>query len=275
MSRNILDIPNPDGLDSIVYDTILLERAADGGGAPGAFAQIASIPIDVNNETTHYVDTTGTPTDWYKYRYQLGATQSDYSGYIQYGDYTVRTWIKADIPDADITSVDWDRWRDQVMNDLSLYDLGRYANYVDFVPASFTDEWHDLPMEQRTVVRVDIYDSAGYYITHTPQWEQQIRKIRIINPSPFYTYRVYATAEIRAFKDLDDELFMLLYWGMRLKYLDKRVNDRTNFRKYLSSTKGESVSTQDLLQLKRDAQAEWTSRLIAATRRVAIPALMS
>ncbi|HET7713849.1 MAG TPA: hypothetical protein VFK94_06440 [Patescibacteria group bacterium] len=275
MSRNILDIPNPDGQDSVTYTNILLERAPDVGGAPGTFAQIASITIDVTNEMTHYVDTAGTATDWYRHRYNTGATNSDYSGAIQYGDYTVRQWIKADIVDADITSSDWDRWRDQTMNDIALMDLGRMAPYSTIAPTSYTTEWYDLAAEQRTVVRVDIYDTSGYYITSTPEWEQQGRQIRIVNPNTSLRYRVYATAEIRSFKDLDDELFMLLYWGMRLRYIDKRIADRTHFRKFLGSTKGEEVSTAQLLQLKRDAQAEWVARIQAASRRISVPAMVS
>lgn len=270
MSRNILDIPNPDGQDTLVtYTTILLERAPDNSGSPGIFAQIDSFAIDTSDEMTHYVDPNGALTDWYKYRYQTAdaITQSDYSDPIQYGDYTVRKWIIADIPDAAITTADWDRWRDQTMQDINSAGVGRPAAIQSVTPTSYTDEWHNLNYEMRRVTRVEKYDSGGNFVTVSTQWNQYGNQIRLVNPNSKLTYKIYGIAEIRSMQDLDDELFNCLYWGMRWRYLLFRTNKRMDTRSALGRTKQTDYpALRDFQAMAKEAKAQFDAALVSVQR---------
>lgn len=271
MTRNILELPNPDGQDSIVWTTILLERAPDNGGAPGAFAQIASIAIDTANEDTHYVDAAGAATSWYKHRFSDGVTNDDYSAAIQYGDYLVRQWIKQDIPDADITNTRWDSWRDQAIQDMHNEGLTRPAEIQTLTPTSVTNEWFDLNAEIRRVTHMERYYTNGELMADFNNYTQRGRKLRIKRPIVSAVYKVYGVAEIRCLADLDDELFTVLKWGMRMYYCDWRRLQRLDMRPALSRTRlSDTTTNNDFGALFRDAEFQFRSRVERAKSHQAI-----
>lgn len=275
MASTTLIIPLPsDGITT--YQKVQIYRAPDSGGAPGAWALISTNTLDQYNENTIYTDTGGDTTSWYKYRYADTAVAmfSSDSPNIQAGQYTVKTWLKRDIPDADILDADWDQWRDMAIQEFRNKGIGRpIADPIIVTPSSSTVYFYDIPAAYRTLVRLDIYDAAGNYITVTPQWVQWGRKLRIFRPDTTLTYKAYGLGEIRDLTDIDDELFPLLYWYMRVKYLDKRIEERQNFRMFLNADKVSDVKTGELLDLKlKDAQAQLASRILEAQENWPLPA---
>lgn len=263
MSRNVLRLVNPDGTDSVTYANVLLERAPDAGGTPGVFAQIASIAIDTSNEQTAYVDTTGATTSWYKHRYEIsgGGTLSDYTTAIQFGDYVVRQRIKTDIPDTDITNTMWDQWRDRTVQDMHGAGLGRPAAAQSITPTSNTTEFYNLNAEIRRVVRVDVH-SGDQFVATKQSWYQWGRQLRLVYPLTTLIYKIYGIAQLRGLVDMDDELQEILYWGMRLRYIDFRINERMNFRPFLARTRGTDTGhPRDFQSLKAEAQREWDTRV--------------
>lgn len=277
MAQTTIIAPLPsDGITT--YQKLLIERAPDSSGSPGAYAQIANVALDQYNENTSYIDTSGATTSWYRYRYANTALSifSSYSTDVQAGTYTVKTWLQRDIPDADITSADWDQWRDMGIQEFRNKGIGRpVADALSITPTSNLTYFYDIPAGYRTIIRVDIYDASGNYITATPQWMQWGRKLRIFRPETTWTYKCYGLGEIRDLTDIDDELFPLLYWYMRVKYLDKRIAERQNFRMFLNADKVSDVKTEVLLEMKlKDAQAQLNSRLLEAQENWPIPAGM-
>jgi hypothetical protein len=267
----IVKIPD-DGITT--YQRFDLDRAPDSAGVPGTFANIASPTLDQYNETTIYTDTGGATNSWYRYRYNNTALSNpgEYSPSFQAGQYTVRTWLQNDIPDADIDTTDWDTWRDMALQEFRNEGVGRpVADPIEFTPGSDTDEWVSIPATYRNIIWCDIY-YASRRVTDTPEWKVWGRKIRIARPNTNFTYKFYGIGDIRSLADIDDELFPLLYWYMRTKYLDKRLADRQNFRMFLNADKVSDVKTEQLLEMKlRDAKIEYASRLSRAQTIYPIP----
>lgn len=266
MAQTTVVAPLPsDGVAT--YQRWRIERAPDSAGSPGAYAEIVNQALDAFNENQVYIDSAGAVDSWYRYRYSnTGLTvNSTYSGGRQAGSYTVRDWLQADIPDADITPALWDQWRDMAIQEFRGKGIGRPVRYpVSITPSSTTDEMHDLPAEIRNVVRVDVYYGSNW-ITSTPQYHQWGRQIRIFKPVTTLTYKLWGIGEIRTLADIDDELFPLLYWYMRLKYLDFRLHERERSRAFLTADKVSDVKTEQLLEIKlRDTQIEYKSRVAEA-----------
>jgi hypothetical protein len=273
MAQTIITAATPaDGITT--YQLTLIERAPDSGGTPGAYAQVASLSNDPYNEFISFTDTGGTSTDWYRYRYaNTGLTiLSDYSTAIQAGDSIIRQWVKADIPDTDIFDTDWDRWRDETLTDLSLKYIGRFVYPPQsVVPSGFTDVDHPINADIRKVTRVEMVDSSGGRVTSTPAWEQYGRYLRLLYPKTSYTYNVYGIGYLRNLADADQEIFMLIYWGIRLKYLDRRLQERENFKYFLTADKVSDVSYQALQSGRNAAQHEFDTRLESVRQSISLP----
>lgn len=271
MSRNALKIPNPDGVDTAAYTQIVLQRAPDVGSTPGVFATVQTVDIDTTEENTLIVDDSGASDSWYQFYYTDGTTDSDTTDPIQIGDYLVRQWCREDIPDTDITTTKWDYWRDQTIQDIANAGLGRPADIQSIDPSSATDEWHGLNAEIRRVHRVEKYDSGGYLLTATRNWQQRGRQLRIIRPNTDHTYKVYGVAEIRSLADLDDELYTILQWGMRWRYLLFRQGEFQNYRQSLSRTRqANTPSMRDFTVLEQRAKSEYNDRLEKAKMQAAM-----
>lgn len=272
MADTLVYISHPsDGVTT--FQRARVERAPDVAGAPGAFTEITNILLDSNADHTNYTDTAGTSTDWYRYRWAntAGTVFSDYSPSRQAGDYKIREWIKADIPDADITNTDWDRWRDQVFSDLALQGLGKITGTLySWTPASNTDEWQNIDGRVSTVLQVDIYKGSDKLTTLT-DWYQVGRKIRIPSPRSTWTYKYWGVEEIRNIGDLSDEMFNIVYWGMRLKYLFRRLADRQNFKFYLSADKTSDITITDLEKMAAEARSEYEVRLASVKSGIGLP----
>jgi hypothetical protein len=64
---------------------------------------------------------------------------------------------------------------------------------------------------------------------------------------------------------------MILYWGMRLKYLDKRLAERANFRYFLSADKTSDVPLGQLEAHRNTAAKEFETRLADVKQTYAMP----
>lgn len=241
MTRNEYKAPNPK--DAVTFVNIRVERSANGLFA-GEETLVGVFAVDTSNESTLVVDTAGTLTSYYRHRGEDAAvaTFTDYSTGILYGDYVVRQQIIRDcstlgVVPSGITVTDWDSWRDQTFVDMQGKGLGRPADIYSFVPTSYTDEWEDLPSDIRRVTSVEVYPGGTEYWADLRGWDQRGRQLRIFHPNTAWTYKVYGRGQLRDLNDLDDELWGVLYWGMRWKYLLKRQMERVDFRPYLGRTR--------------------------------------
>jgi hypothetical protein len=266
MAQFTIVAPLPsDGITT--YQRWLIERAPNSGGVPGAYAQIVNQELNAYNENQSYTDSGGAIDSWYRYRYANTALDvfSNYSDDTQAGQYTVKSWLQVDIPDADITSAMWDQWKDMAIQEFRGKGIGRpVRDPISITPESTTDEMHDLPAEMRNVIRMDVYYGSNW-ITSSPQFHQWGRQIRIFKPVTTLTYKLWGIGEIRSLADIDDEMFPLLYWYMRMKYLDFRLHEREQTRAFLTADKVSDVKTEQLLEIKlRDTQVEYKSRVAEA-----------
>lgn len=240
------------------------------------WTDLALADIDTSNEYTIYIDTAGTLTSYYHHRHEnVGASSfTDYSDGILFGDYWVRQQIKHDIPDADIVNGDWDSWRDQTFIDMQSFGLGRAADVQDFAPASDTDYFANIRGDIRRVDRVEIWRTVpSVYWTWITAWEQRGRKIRIMYPKVNYTYKVYGTAQLLDLNDLDDELWNILYWGMRWRYLLFRQQERVDMRPFLARTRQSDTTTQsDFKGLTEAAKLQFDQAVARSLFMVGVPA---
>lgn len=268
MTRNILDIPNP--TDLTTYQKVRIERAADAGGVPGAFAELVVVDATLYSEKFQYIDTTGSATSWYRHRYANTAltVNGDYSPSIQFGDYLIRQWIKLDIPDADlgvgsVTVNDrWDKWRDQVIQDLSNEGLGRVAPPQDITPTDSKVELYGLNAEIRRAIQMDVYSKAGWHVGQYHNWKQWGRQVRIYHPRTTQTYKVWGVAELTCLPDIDDELYTTVKWGMRMYYVGWRRDQRLDMRPALSRTRlSDTTTNADFRALFADAESQFRSRV--------------
>lgn len=272
MSRNEYRAPNPKDLTTFQY--IRLQRATD-----LVFTTPVNVELklaDTSNEATTFIDTGGTTSSYYRHRgSNLAETLfTDWSDPILFGDYWVRQQVKHDIPDADIVNGDWDTWRDQTFIDMQSFGLGRPADVQDFAPGSDTDYFANIRGDIRRVDRVEIWRTVpSVYWTWITAWEQRGRKLRVYRPKTSYTYKIYGTAELRDLNDLDDELWNILYWGMRWRYLLFRGQERVDMRPFLSRTRQTDTTTQtDFKRLADDAKLQFDQAIARSLEMAGLPA---
>ncbi len=277
MSINQYRAPNPS--DPVAFPKLRIERAPDPGNDVD-FVQIANVDVDTSQEATVFVDTAGTPTSWYRHRgaNAAGTQFTDFSTKIQFGDYQVRQWIISDIPDTSaatgVTLTHWDQWRDETLQDLANAGLGRPAPIQTinppfildpssgFTSSTVTQEFFGLNADIRRVLRVDVYDNTGWFLSIWRNWYQRGRTLRIIHAKFTLTYKVYGIGEIRCLSDLDDEFFNVLKWGMRMRYADFRKLQRFDFRPFLARTRQtDTSSVVDFDREYKTAKAEFEQRL--------------
>lgn len=260
MAVNEYAATNPkDG--TTTFQRVLIERAPDPGNV---FAQIADLPITANDEVTLYQDNSGTPTDWYRHRWGVtgGGTYSDYSSGIQGGDSTVRQWLRADIPDKDITTTQIQQWIDQVLVDL--YARGMWkpdrATITITAPGGVSAEYYDLPASIRDVFGLEIV-SNDTNMRHVAwlgegQWMQVGRQIRIFAATTSYKYVVHGKAQYQTIGQLANDYFMLAFRMARLRVLQWRLSQRSNFYKAVTFDKVTDINTPDIRAMIQEAQVD-------------------
>jgi hypothetical protein len=276
VSRNEYRAPNPKDLDTFPY--IRLQRATD-----LIFTTPANVELklaDTANESTLFIDTGGTTSSYYRHRGSNLAESvvTDWSPVILYGDYTVRQQIISDcsvigVVPSGIDTDDWDSWRDQTLTDMQAKGLGRPADIQEITATAGVDEWVSLNSEIRRVTFVEIWFSSTEYWTTVRGWDQRGRQIRIYKPlgTP-YTYKVYGRGELRDLNDLDDELWGVLYWGMRWKYILKRQIERADSRPYMGRTRtADSPQHVNYQQLADAAYAKYIERVYDVLQNEGVP----
>lgn len=257
MSRNEYRAANP--RDTTTFSKLRVQRSATGLFA-GEETLVGVFDVDTTNEATIVLDTAGTLTSYYRHRgeHSSGTPVTEYSDAVVFGDYWARQQIKHDIPDADIVNGDWDSWRDQTFLDMQAEGLGRPADVQTFAPSASTDTTVGIRADIRRIDRVEIHYSDGQYWTWIRAWEQRGRTFRLFHPKQGFSYNIYGTAELRDLSDMDDELWMILYWGMRWRYLLFRTAEYTDFRPFLSRTKQSGTpALADFKRLAEDAHVQY------------------
>lgn len=242
-------------------------------GETGSEKLVATIP---DNTTTVYSDVVPDSS--------LGVVVlgqvTDYTTGVLFGDYWARQQIRNDIPDGqDLNdNVLWDGWRDQTLLDMQGLGLGRPADIQDFSPGSSTDYTVALRADIGRVTNVEIWRTQApiSYWTSIRAWEQRGgmrgRTLRIMRPKTGYTYRIYGMSELRDLNDLDDELWMILYWGMRWRYMLYRGAERVSMRPFLSRTRQSDTTTQmDFKRLADDAKLQFDQRVASILYNEGIP----
>lgn len=264
VARNEYKAPNPK--DMVTFPKIRVQRSATGLFA-GEEADVGVFDVDTTNEDTIVIDTAGTATSYYRHRGENfpHTIETAYTKGILFGDYVIRQMIKHDIPDADIVDADWDIWRDETFLDMQMLGLGRSLDPVTFTPATSEDYNKTLPGAMRRVSRVEIWwRTPSRYWTDIRAWEQRPRSrtLRIMHPRNGFDYLIYGLGELRDLSDLDDELWNILYWGMRWRYMLMRQHERVDMRPFMSRTRqSDTTSQQDFKHLADDAKLQFDQRV--------------
>lgn len=278
MTRNEYLASNPKDIETFPY--IRVQRADDAAFTV-AVATVSTALADTANESTLFIDTAGTTSTYYRHRGQddaIGTTFTDWSTAILYGDYLVRQQIIRDVSvlgvvPSGIDNNDWDTWRDETLIDMQAKGLGRPATIQDMTFTASQDAWKDLNSDIRRVTSVEVWRSTTDYWTTIRGWDQRGRQLRIYKPlGSGFIYKVYGRGELRDLNDLDDELFGVLYWGMRWKYILKRGAELLDFRPYLGKTKQNSGITPQAFQALADsAYAKYIERVYDVLRNEGVP----
>lgn len=277
MTRNEYRAPNPK--DTTTFVNLRVERSATGLFA-GEESLVGIFPVDTSNEYTIIIDTAGTLTSYYHHRGQNAAVTSvtDYSAAILYGDYLVRQQIIRDctvvgVVPSGIDNNDWDTWRDETLLDMQAKGLGRPAASQDMTFTAGQDVWQNLNSDIRRVTFVEVWRSSTDYWTTIRGWTQRGRQLRVYKPlGSGFTYKVYGRGELRDLNDLDDELFTVLYWGMRWKYLLKRQAERSDSRPYLGRTRlADTPGNPDYERLVQSAYKMFLERVYDLLQNEGVP----
>jgi len=266
-----------------VYTTIRIERAADVAGAPGAFAEIGTVPIDTGEEWTYYLDQNGDSTAWYQYRYSNLANniQSAYANYIQAGDSVVRQSVRSEIPDLDITVAMWDRWGREVMIDLFVEGIWKpdEGQIVITSTANVPDESYALPSHLRDLIAIETRDSSGRHSAtlevgpSRDEGDYQLgptnRRVRIFDPSTSTstTYWAIGKAQYRNLGELTDDFFTLAMHMLLVKYAMFRQHQRLNWKKFITFDPTTDILPRDLAGFIQQEKIEVATRV----SRLALP----
>lgn len=277
VTRNEYRAANPKDLTTFV--NIKLQRSAT-GLFTGEEVTVATQAIDTSNESTLFIDTAGTATSYYRHRGEnTGATvNTDWTTGIFFGDYLVRQQIVRDcsvigVVPSGIDNTDWDLWRDETLIDMQSKGLGRPATIQSITATAGADVWTNLNADIRRVTNVEVWRSATDRWATIRAWEQRGRQILIAKPlgTP-YSYKVYGRGQLRDLNDLDDELWGVLYWGMRWKYMLKRQAERGDSRPYMGRTKtADAPSNVNFQQLVDAAYAKFIERVYDNLQNEGVP----
>jgi hypothetical protein len=263
--------------DFETFPNVHVQRATD--AAFTTPVDVETKAADTTNEATVFIDTGGTTSSYYRHRGETADALSwtDWSPSILYGDYVVRQQVIRDcstlgVVPSGIESNDWDSWRDQGFLDMQAKGLGRPADIQELSFTAGQDEWKDLNADIRRVTQVEVW-SGAYYWTSVRGWDQRGRQLRVYRPlgTP-YVYKVYGRGELRDLTDLDDELWGVLYWAMKWKYILKRQAELVDFRPYLGKTK--QITGLDPMSFQRladQAYAKFLERISDTLRNEGVP----
>jgi len=248
------------------YTNLKLYRAPDAAGVAGAFTLIATLAIDSSDEYTEYTDTGGEDTSWYQWKWShptSGAVDSNPSPAILAGDSVVRQWLKGDIGDADIDNAKWDRWTKQTLIDL--YNRGIWKP----VRASITItkngdgtylERYGVLGTIRDIIDVEQVSNDAYLLHYnwlrSGEWVRDGRQVRLIAPSDTVKYVVHGKAQYASIGELTDDYFMLAYRMIRLRLLEYRLGQRSNFYRWTIYDKVSDISPSDIRAMIQDARVE-------------------
>lgn len=283
MSAAVVELfpPNPPPSQVGTFQRILVERAPDAGGAPGAFVQIDNVPIDTSDEFTYYADVGGDDTAWYRIRYANTALTvfSGYGDYIQAGDSVIRQWARGEFPETSLTIAMWDRWGKQVLIDLythGIWKLDEAQVTLTTQAGNVVDEVYAIPAKIRDVIAVEVRDLStgllnetledGEWATHTN------RKIRIFGAGTAYGYWIVGKAQYRALGELTDDFYMLALHLLFVKVLLFRKRQRANFKQFVTMDPTTDMNPDQLGRMIADERLEVAERVKAlALAEPAIP----
>lgn len=266
-----------------LFTRVLIERAPDGGGVPGAFAQIADVAIDTSDEFTYYQDVAGDTTAWYRHRYSNGvATFSGYSDAIQAGDSVVRQDVRAEIPDLDITAAMWDRWGRYVLADLYILGIWKEdeAQIVITQNGSVPTQRYAVPGYIRDVYRVELRDNNGDVLDSLTDPEEVAfsatnRQIRIFDAQPatsLYRYWVVGKAQYRTMGELTDDFHVIALHMLLVRYAQFRKRQRLNYKKFITMDPTTDILPRDIDAFIAEEKSEVAVRAAAlANAEPAIP----
>lgn len=264
-----------------VFTRILIERAPDAGGAPGAFVQIDNVAIDASDEFTYYADVGGDDTAWYRVRYANTALTS-FSGYgdsIQAGDSVIRQWARGEFPETSLTLAMWNRWGQQVLIDLyahGIWKLDEAQLTLTTQAGGVVDETYAIPAKIRDVIGVEIRDNANGLLVETLEDGEWVghtnRKLRIFNASTAYGYWIVGKAQYRALGELTDDFYMLALHLLFVKVLLFRKRQRANFKQFVTMDPTTDMNPDQLGRMIADERLEVAERVKAlALAEPAIP----
>jgi len=263
--QNLFYMKNPD--DGVTtYTNLKVYRAPDASGVAGAFVFIATVAIDASEEYTAYTDTGGEDTSWYQAKWShptSGVPDSNPSPSLQAGDSWVRQGLKGDIGDADVTNAMWDRWTKQTLIDLynrGIWKPARATITITKNADSTFVERYGVAGAIRDVIDVEQVSNDAYLLHHnwlrSGEWTRDGRQVRLIAPSDTVKYVVHGKAQYASIGELTDDYFMLAYRMIRLRLLEYRLGQRSNFYRHTIYDKVSDISPSDIRAMIQDARGE-------------------
>lgn len=287
MSRVTYRVPQPfqpvDGVP--VYTKVEISRAPNAAGTPGAWGVLATVTGSTTGKFFYsYEDDTSPSTldAWYRHRYAdvTGLLFSDYSEEVQVDEFLALLWALADITDSDVDVDAVTQWANQGVTDLWPEIWQRYPSNAaertaatltidDLLVAGTFDEYYPIPSDLFEVWRVERIDRTTYahqaWLFANVEWDQYERELRLHAPTDLYKYRMHGKRRYRDLSELGEELYQLIYWMVRLAYLDWRENKRANTPRFLVADRKSDTTPEQLVKFRAEAALEVATRKLKLT----------
>ena len=112
----------------------------------------------------------------------------------------------------------------------------------------------------RDIIDVEQVSNDAYLLhsnwLRSGEWIRDGRQVRLIAPSDSVLYVVHGKAQYASIGELTDDYFMLAYRMIRLRLLEYRLGQRSNFYRWTVMDKVSDIGPNDLRAMIQDARGE-------------------
>jgi hypothetical protein len=274
-NAEILEIRNPDDLTS-TYDQIEIQRGTLASGSD--MATIATQNIDTSKATdltmgfTSHIDTGGSSTSYYRYRYKNSSSGvvSPWSDIYLAETSVMHTRFRRRMRDTNsanyyFENTDIDTYLANAIN--KLYPSA-YNEVIDESLTTLADtEKYTFPLGVFRVNDIEFLNSDGTVYSHPTNFKRRARQILFDStPDTGYTIRLYADKQFLKLAEvpsLYDDLLMDL---MQLEALRDIEMDRSKFYKYVTTVNPEGGNLPSIARVIERLEIMTQKRLIQLKR---------
>lgn len=169
-----------------------------------------------------------------------------------------------DIPDADVTPENWERWSRMLVLDLFARGIWKPVRVAVAITATggVADEYYQIPDTIEDVYAVERTDNTAPYhhLEYLPSDGYEIveREVRIFNASTATgdRYVIHGRGAYALASDLRDIFTGLVYHLLRKRYLEQRKTQRANFYLQILQDPARDTTLDQFSRMLAESEAE-------------------